>query len=176
MAETDETNQEFEQEQATVDRGMVDLVTAQTVEIRQGGAQNVRAKEVTIRQGLAGVVDAETVQMTQAAAALVRAGDVTMGPGSHSAGVLADAVTLQQAASQVIVARDSVEMDQSAAALIVARHVTARNSPLLIVVADTVEGADARVIIGRQSAVAFGAAVGAALAVLLFALNLLKRK
>lgn len=174
--DTDETGPEFEHEQASVERAMTDLVTAHAVDIRQGVARAVRAREVAIRQGVAGTVDADTVELSQAAVGLVRAGDVTLGAGSRSAGVLADAVTLQQSSSQVVVSRDSVEMDQSAAAFIVGRNITAKNSVSMIMVADTVEGAQARVIVNRQSAVAFGAAMGAALAVVLFALRLFKRR
>ena len=189
MAE--ENTQAFEQEQATVAEVKTDSVSARNVEmhrtvadvvqaaqsvtIRQGGAREIRAQDVTIRQGAAVSIDADSVSIVQGAAGLVRSSDAQLGAGSTTVAVLADTVKLDQAGAQFILGRDTVEMDQSAAGILVAHNITARDSAAVLMFADKVEG-DVTVVMDRQMAISFGAAMGAALGLVLAVFGILRRR
>jgi hypothetical protein len=189
MAE--ETTQEFTQEQAVVEQTNAANISARTVEmhratadaihaeksvtIRQGAAKEIRAHEVSIRQGAVLTLDADGVTITQGGAGLVRSAETNLGPGSTSAAIIADTVSLDQAAAQFVLARDTVEMDQSAAALLIGQHVTAKDSTAMLMFANTVEG-NVHVAMDRQAAITFGAALGATLGLFLAVFGLLKRK
>jgi hypothetical protein len=187
----EESKQEFEQEEATLDQEHVGAVKAHTVEIhqgyadlvqasgdvviRQGGAKEVHAQEMTIRQGGAVTVDADSVSMVQGGAVIVRTSDADLGPGTTTAAVLADTVKMEQAAAQFMLARDSVEMDQSAAAVLVGQHITAKDSAAAIMIANTVDG-NVNVAMDRETAIAFGAAFGAMLGLIMGVFGLFWRR
>jgi len=187
----EETTREFAEEQAAVDHAAAANVSARTVEmhratadtvradqsvtIRQGAAKLVRAQDVSVRQGGVLKLDADNATIVQGAAGLVRSNETHLGPGATSVAVISDAVSLDQAGAQFILARDSVEMDQSAAAILVGQRVTVKDSTAVLMFANTVEG-DISVAMDRQAAITFGAALGAALGIVLAMFGVLKRK
>ena len=136
--------------------------------MRQAGARSIHAREVVLRQGGAVSVDADNVEVQQGAVALVRAGDVHMGLGTRSGVILADSVTLDQGMAQVIVTRDSAEIRQSMVGIMVGQHINANSSPTMVMVADSVEGGNAGLVLDRSAAAVFGAALGASMAVVMF--------
>jgi hypothetical protein len=187
----DENKQEFEQEEAVVKQTNVEHVSARTVEIhqaaanmvhadenvtiRQGGAKDIRAKEVSVRQGAVMTIDAENVTMAQGGALLVRTGEAHLSAGTTSAAILGDTVRMEMAGAQFMLARDSVEMDQSAVGILVGQHITAKDSGALVMIADTVEG-NVSVVMDRQTAITFGAALGAALGLMLALFGIVRRR
>ena len=112
-------------------RGDAGDVVAGTVEIRQGRARSVRAREVSVWQGGAG-----RVSVTQ--------GGIGMALSHH-------ATTLQHAGAGIVVTRVA-EISDSTVGFLVAREVNPRN---------------VRVLFGVREAIAFGAAAGVALALML---------
>ena len=185
---TDESGQEMPQEQAegkdaapdtervSFVRWSGDIVhTDKDVTIRQGVVRRVRAHDVTMRQGAAVSIDADAVHVTQGTVAVVRSGEAQLGPGATSVAVLADNVKLDQAASQFMLARDNVEMDQSAVGILVGQQVTAKDSMAVLMFANSVEG-DVRVAMDRQTAISFGAALGAVLGFVLLLGGLFRRR
>jgi len=187
----EESKQEFEQQEATVEQEHVGAVTArkvamhqayaevvqasQDVIIRQGAAKEVHAQDVTIRQGAVVTVDADSVHMVQGGAAIVRTSDAHLGPGTVTGAVLADTVKMEQASAQFMLARDSVEMDQSAVGFLVGQHITAKDSAAVVMIANTVDG-NVNVAMDRQTAITFGAAFGAALGLVLGVFGLVWRR
>jgi hypothetical protein len=188
MAE--ENTQEFEQEQATLQSASEEHISARTVQLKQsqanivhadesvaieqGAAKEVRAQEVSIRQGAAVSVDADHVEMVQGVAGIVRCGDARLGPGTRAAAVLADNVKMEQAGAQFMLARDTVDMDQSGTFILVGQHVTAKDSGALLMFANSVEG-NPRVVMDRQMALTFGAAMGAMLGLVLGVFGILRK-
>ncbi|HEV8614790.1 MAG TPA: hypothetical protein VGU22_04790 [Methylomirabilota bacterium] len=111
-------------------------VVAGTVDIRQGGARSVRAREVSVWQGGVGRVEADVVSVTQ---------------GGIGMAVSHDATTLRQAGAGLVVTR-AAQISNSTVGFLIAREVDPRN---------------VRVLFGVREALAFGAAAGAALAMVL---------
>jgi hypothetical protein len=138
-------------------------VRAGAVTVRQGGAQSISAEEVTIRQGGALRVRAEEVSITQGGIALASAERIRVTAGTVGA-VLADRARLEQTATSVAAARERAVLDQSAAAVVLGRVVTARHSVIGLAVAPRLEAVNTRVLMGPGAALAFGAGLGAVLA------------
>jgi len=187
----EENTEEFAQEEATVSQEKVGAISARMVSmhrsvagvvraekdvtIRQGAAREVRAHDVAIRQGAVMTLDAERVQMTQGAAMLVRSSEANLGPGTRNVAVIADNIKLDQSAAQFLLARDSASLDQCLAGIVVGQRVTAKDSTAVLMFADSVEG-NVSVVMDRQMAITFGAALGAAMGLVLAIFGILKRK
>src|SRR5262249_39769420 len=83
-------------------------------------------------------------------------------------GVLADRVTLDQSAAQLVAARDRVDLDQAAAGIVAGGCVNVRGSAVGLLVTGHFEGQGGRGLLGPHAAFALGA--GAALVLSLFGL------
>jgi hypothetical protein len=172
----EEPNTEFAQQEARLSQGYTEQVSAQSVEMRQAGARSVRARTVTIRQGGVVTVDADSVEVQQGAVGLVRAGEARLGLGTRSMAILADSVSLDQGMSQIILTRDSADVRQSMVGLMVGQHIDANNSPTAVMIANSVEGGNAGVVLSRGSAAIFGAALGAGMALVMLLAHMLQRR
>jgi hypothetical protein len=169
-------DEEFAREEVLVTQGYVEQVSAQTVEMRQAGAKSIRARQVVLRQGGAVSVDADSVEVQQGAVGLVRAGEAHLGLGTRSGAILADSVSLDQGMAQVIMTRDSADVRQSMVGLMIGQHINANNSPTAVMVANSVEGGNAGLVLNRGSAMIFGAAVGASMALVMLLLRIMQRR
>jgi hypothetical protein len=169
-------DEEFAQEQALISQGYAEQVSAQTVEMRQAGARSIRARQVVLRQGGAVSVDADSVEVQQGAVGLVRAGEAHLGLGTRSGAILADSVSVDQGMAQVIMTRDSADVRQSMVGLMVGQHINANNSPTAVMIADSVEGGNPGIVLNRGSAMVFGAALGAGMALMMFMLSMFRRR
>jgi len=182
-----EEGQKFATEHKQIQRQGAGDVSAQKVEIVQGGCNNVEAQEVVVkqggigqakatrvevRQGGIGSVDGESVSVIQGGVGIVRTKEASLGPGAHAALLIADKVSAQQSGAQVMVVKDSIEMEQSGAVVMVAQRVTAKNSGVVFLLANTVEG-DVQAVMDRKTAFTFGAALGAVLGLFLLLKSLL---
>jgi hypothetical protein len=182
-----EEGQEFATEHKQIYRQGAGAVSAQKVEIVQGGCNNVEAQEVVVkqggigqakatrvevRQGGIGSVDGESVSVIQGGVGIARTKEASLGPGAHAALLIADKVSAQQSGAQVMVVKDSIEMEQSGAVVMVAQRVTAKNSGVVFLLANTVEG-DVQAVMDRKTAFTFGAALGAVLGLFLLLKSLL---
>ena len=79
-------------------------------------------------------------------------------------GAIADNATLQQSWAQTVVAQESVTLDQAAAGLVASRTIRARDSAIGLVLARGFHGDGVRVLMAPRAALAFGAGLGFALA------------
>jgi hypothetical protein len=168
--------EEFAHEEVLLSQGYSEEVSAQTVEMRQAAAKSIRAREVVLRQGGAVSIDADSVEVQQGAVALLRAGEVHMGLGTRSGAIIADSVALDQSMAQMIMTRDSADIRQSMVGVMVGQHINANSSPTMVMVAESVEGGNAGLVLDRSSAVVFGAALGAGMAVVMFLIGMLRRR
>ena len=87
-----------------------------------------------------------------------------MSPLAESGGAIADNATLQQSWAQTVVAQESVTLDQAAAGLVASRTIRARDSAIGLVLAREFYGDGVRVLMAPRAALAFGAGLGFALA------------
>jgi hypothetical protein len=102
----------------------------------------------------------------------VRAETATLGASSGAAGVLADQVSVQQGGVQVLVSKGDVSAEQSGVGVLVTQHATLKQSGVVFLIAQRVEG-DVRALFGPVASAVFGAAFGAAAAVVFL---LMRRK
>jgi hypothetical protein len=152
----------------TLTMGGAQNISAENVTIKQGGAQSVEAQAVTLKQGGILQVNADKIEAATSGIGLVRAHEVSVGPGCQVIGTLADSVSIDESLAPVVVVRGDARLDQSGAGVLVSNRVTASNSAVMLAVAETVNG-DVRVQVKPHVAAVFGAALGAAFAVVLLA-------
>ena len=148
-------------------------VTAERVEITQGGAEKVEAASVVVDRGGIGAVNADAVEVHRGGIGRLTAKDVTVTQGGVGA-ARADHLTidmggigaaivgrleLTRGAARSILAREA-HLEQSFAQTVVANHVSLeRGSNAIIVLARRVDG-DVRALLDWRGALAFGAALG----------------
>ncbi|MBA2557641.1 MAG: hypothetical protein H0V12_09930 [Chloroflexi bacterium] len=147
---------------------------SERVEIRQGGAGNVKATEVHITQGGADTIEAEEVHITQGGAGRVKAGDLRVRQGgvglaradriSVRMGALGAAlgrdIEVRQGFARFAAARESVRFHQAGAMTVIAnRAQLGSGSGVVFLFARRVEG-EGRVLFDWRAGVAFGAALG----------------
>jgi hypothetical protein len=158
-----------------VDRpdGIGRSVTAERVEITQGGAEKVEASSVVLDRGGIGAVNADAVEVHRGGIGRLTAKDVTVTQGGIGA-ARADHLTidmggigaaivgrleLTRSAARSILAREA-HLQGSFAQTVVANNVSLeRGSNVIIVLARRVDG-DVRALLDWRGALAFGAALG----------------
>jgi hypothetical protein len=154
------------------------LVTAERVEITQGGAEKVEAASVVVDRGGIGAVNANAVEVHRGGIGRLTAKDVTVTQGGVGA-ARADHLTidmggigaaivgrleLTRSAARSILAREA-HLEGSFAQTVVANHVSLeRGSNAIIVLARRVDG-DVRALLDWRGALAFGAALGLVLGI-----------
>jgi len=153
-------------------QGGCNSVDAQEVVVKQGGISQVKATRVEVRQGGIGSVEGESVSVIQGGVGMARSKEASLGPGARAALLIADKVSAQQSGAQVMVVKDSIDMEQSGAVLMAAQRVTAKNSSVVFLLANTVEG-DVQPVMDRKMAITFGAALGGVLGLFLLLKSLL---
>jgi len=165
-------------------------VTAESVNITQGGARNVKGTHVTLRQAGAQSITADNLVIRQGGVVKARADRLEMLGGgivfaqtqtasltaSQAGAVLSEGnVTMEQSGAQVLLARGDVTMDQSGAIAMVARNVKAENSGVVFLLASEVEGT-VNAAFGPRESVIFGAVAGAVAGLVLLLARLARRR
>ena len=165
-------------------------VTAESVNITQGGARNVQATHVTLRQAGAQSITADTLVVRQGGVVKARADHLEMLSGgiglaqtqtasltaSQAGAVLSEGnVAMEQSGAQLLLARGDVTMDQSGAVAMVARNIKAENSGVVFLLAQQVEGT-VNVAFGPRESVIFGAVAGAVAGLVLLLARLSRRE
>ena len=151
---------------ATITQGGASQVKADNVVVRQGGVQRIEAANVTIRQAGVVQVKADAAQIVQSGVVLAQAEHLTLDGGTQVLGTFAGSATMDGSLAQVVVSRGPMEIEQSAAVAVLAPAVTVKNSVVGLLFAQRVEG-NVSALFGPRAAVAFGAAFGAAFGVAL---------
>src|SRR3990172_44906 len=128
-------------------------------------AGDVRGDTVHIQDGGARDVYATTVTLLPAAAAFVRANAARIGPSCRVGGLIAQQAVVEDSMVAAMLARGEARLDQSAVGVVVSNRAVLSGSAVGLAVAEVVEG-DVRVQVKPQVAVLFGAALGAALGLL----------
>jgi hypothetical protein len=134
---------------------------AQPIVVEDG--TSLEADRVAIRLSAVGRVEGGQVSVDQGAVGAVRAERLSVDRGAVGA-VMADRVEVSQGFARSILARQ-VQLDRAGARVIIAADVRVDRSAVMFLVARRVAG-DVRVMLDWRGAVAFGAAVGAVIAVL----------
>lgn len=165
-------------------------VTAEVVNITQGGARNVQGTHVTLRQAGAQSVTAEDLVIRQGGVAKAEAEQLEMLQGgvgfaktqtagltaSQAGAVLSEGdVTLEQSGAQMLMARGDVTMDQSGAVAMMARNVKAENSGVVFLLANEVEGT-VNAAFGPRESVIFGIVAGAVAGLVMLLAKLARRE
>ena len=165
-------------------------VTAETVNITQGGARNVQATHVTLRQAGAQSVTAENLIIRQGGVGKAQVDHLEMLQGgigfartqtadltaSQAGAVLSEGdVSMEQSGAQLLLARGEVTMDQSGAVVMMARNVRAENSGVVFLLANEVEGT-VNAAFGPRESVIFGAVAGAVAGLVLLLAKLSRRE
>jgi hypothetical protein len=148
-------------------RGDAGDVSTHSLTIRQGGARSVTAHEVSVRQGGIARVDAHEVEVTQGGVAVATTGTLRITAGGTWA-VLAERATLEQSMAQIVAARERVDMDQTAAGIVAGGSVHVRDSAIGLLLTPHFEGQGVRVLMGPQTAFAFGAGAALVFSILRF--------
>ena len=121
--------------------------------------------ERTIR-GDAGDVMAGTVVIRQAGARSVKAREVAVRQGGIGRAE-ADAISITQGGLGIALSHDETTLSQAGAGAIVTRIAQVNDSAVGFLIAREVRGQNIRVLFGAREALAFGAAAGLALALVL---------
>jgi hypothetical protein len=165
-------------------------VTAETVNITQGGARNVQGTHVTLRQAGAqsvtadnlvirqgGVVKAEAdhLEMLQGGIGLARTQTAHLTASKAGAVLSEGQVTMEQSVAQMLMTRGDVTMEQSGAVAMVARNVKAENSGVVFLLASEVEGT-VRAAFGPREPAIFGMVAGAVAGLMLLLAKLSRRE
>lgn len=122
----------------------------------------VQAEHAEINRGLAGMVQAERVELNQSAALAVVARDATVKMGG-SLITAASNLTVDRGGSQWLVAGEA-RVHQGGAGIVVTRHAHLTDSKVGILLAGRVDG-KVQALMSNESALRFGAALGATLGV-----------
>jgi hypothetical protein len=117
-------------------------------------------------QGDVGEVVAGTVVIRQAGARSVRAREVTVRQGGIGR-LEADSVSVTQGGVGLALCHDEATLRQAGAGAIVTRAARIEDSQVGFLLARNVTGSNVKVLFGVREALAFGAAAGAAVALLL---------
>lgn len=165
-------------------------VTAESVNIIQGGARNVQGTHVTLRQAGAQSITADSLVIRQGGVVKAQADQVDMLQGgivfaktqtanltaSQAGAILSEGnVTMEQAGAQMLLARGDVTMELSGAVVMAARNVKAENSGVVFLLASQVEGT-VNTAFGPRESVIFGAVAGALAGLVLLLARLSRRK
>jgi hypothetical protein len=156
-----------------INAGAVELIMAaanevrgEQVVLRQAAAQSLSGTDVVLRQGAVVQLEAESVQTTQSALALTRT-EKLKATTSSLGGVWASEATLDQSLASLLVAPRAVpRIDQSAVGGMLTGKAEVHNGVIGFLIAAQVEG-DYQVAFGTRAALAFGAAFGLVMALVL---------
>lgn len=139
-------------------------VSAETVVIRQAGAQAVNATNVDLVQGGIGRAQATDIAVSQGAIGAARGDRVSVEIGAIGA-AMGGEVRLTQGAAGAVLARE-VHVEQAIVRTLVANEVRIdRTTGVLVLIARRVEG-NVRTVLDWRGALAFGAAFGAVVGLL----------
>ena len=117
-------------------------------------------------QGDAGEVVAGTVVIRQAGARAVKAREVTVRQGGIGRAE-ADTISITQGGLGLALSHDATTLSQAGAGAVVTRLAEVHDSAVGFLIAREVRGQNIRVLFGAREALAFGAAAGLALALVL---------
>jgi hypothetical protein len=160
------TDQDIEASTVEITLGGVNEVNADQVYLRLSGARTLDAENIKIRQGAALQLEAETVEATGAAMGFTRADQATIN-SSRVAGLFADTVSMNNSTARIIVTPGGDQVvDQSAVGALVTQKATVRNGIIGVLIAGKVEG-EYQTLLDPQAALAFGAAFGTVMALIL---------
>jgi hypothetical protein len=129
--------------------------------VAEDGA-SLEAEHVALRMSAVGRVEAGELRVTQGAVGAARTETLTVEQGAVGA-VLADRADISRGYARTIIARQ-VQIDRGAARVVIAADVNAQQTAVLFLVARRVAG-DVRVLFDWRGALAFGAALGAVVAI-----------
>jgi hypothetical protein len=170
--------------------GQIGDVTAESVDIAQGGARNVKGTHVTLRQAGAQSVTADNVvirqggaikaqterlEMFQGGIGLVQTQTATLTASQAGVVVSGGNVRMEQAGARTLLSGGDVTMDQSGAIVMAARNVKAENCGTVLLLARQVEGT-VNTAFGPRESVIFGVVAGAAAGLVLSLIRLGRRR
>ena len=136
-----------------------ETIEAETVNVHQGGAQQIVAYRIDIRQGGAARAEASEISVRQGGIGLAKGDRISIEMGAIGA-ALGGQVDVRQGMSRLTAARESVRMEQSGSFAVLANRVEmARQSGVVFLFAREVQG-DVRALFDWRAGAAFGAAAG----------------
>jgi hypothetical protein len=138
--------------------GEIGAISADSVQIQQGGATRVIAREVGLRRGAVGLVDADEVAMNQSWAVGVRGTQVGLDGGGAA-----------------IVTGGHVGMGNSRVGLTVAGTADLRDSSTFVLLAREVHG-PVETVLDTRGTITAGLVAGMAIGMVLFVGGLLSRR
>jgi hypothetical protein len=134
-------------------------LSADRIEVTQGGIGRADAGRIAVRQGGVGRAQADEISVRQGGIGLARADRINVDMGGVGAALGTD-IRLQRVFSRLAAARNAVTLEQSGAMTVVANRVEMRpRSGAIFLFARRVEG-DVRPVFDWRSGAAFGAAAG----------------
>ncbi|GAP06384.1 hypothetical protein ATHL_01238 [Anaerolinea thermolimosa] len=149
---------------------------ANHITVRQGIVQSAEANTATLRQTALIKLNAESADVNGSKLGLVQSQkDAHLSNSSAGAVVAGTGVVMDQSSSKVIVAGSDVNMDQSAAAVMVTRNAVFKDSSVVFLIAQNVEG-ELTPLFGSREALLFGAAAGLVGGVILLLARSIKRR
>lgn len=144
--------------------------------VRQGIVQSAEASTATLRQAALVKLNAEIANVNGSKLGFVQAQkEAHLSNSSGGAVVAGGGVSMDQSSSKAIVAGSEVNMDQSAAVVMVTRKATFKDSSVIFLVAQHVEG-ELTPLFGSREALLFGAAAGFVGGVILMLARIIKRR
>ena len=179
-----------DEDSAKPEGGKMGDMTAESVDISQEGARNVKATHITLRQAGAQSVTADNVVIRQGGAikaqadrlevlqgGIVLAQTQTASLTASQAGVVISggSVRMEQAAAKTLLSGGDVTMDQSGAVVIAARSVKAEKCSTVLLLARQVEGT-VNTAFGPRESVIFAVVAGAVAGVVLSLFRLVRRR
>lgn len=133
---------------------------ANHITMRQGIVQSAEASTATLRQVALAKLNTEIAHVSGSKLGFVQAQkEAHLNNSSTSAMVAGAGVVMDQSSSKIIVAGSEVSMDQSAAAVMVTRKAILKDSSVIFLIAQHVEG-ELTPLFGPREALLFGVATG----------------
>lgn len=149
---------------------------ANHITVRQGIVQSAEAGTATLRQAALVKLNAESADVNGSKLGFVQTQkDARLSNSSAGAVVAGAGVAMDLSSSKVIVAGAEVNMDQSAAAVMVTRKAVFKDSSVVFLVAQHVEG-ELTPLFGPREALLFGAAAGFIGGIILLFARIIKRR
>ena len=108
-------------------------------------------------------VTAEDVEVTQGGIVFASAGSATITAGGVGVLTASGPVELKAAAAHLVLVRGDADVEQSAAGVVAANSVAVSDSVVGVLIGSRIEARNVRVLFSVPAAIAFGAATGAVL-------------
>jgi hypothetical protein len=140
----------------------VEYVQADQVHMRQAGATNVAAEQISVRQGGIVRADAKEIQVHSGGVIWAEAEHAELHTSQAYALIAKGNIEMDMSGAGVLVTQGAVQMDQSGAGVVITNQAQVKNSGVVFLLANEVQG-DINTHFGPLESVLFGATAGLAL-------------